>query len=240
MFDKMDELKYIFEVKHTHRTNKNRPEPWFEIEASEILEYPNIDKIILHDIREFECETCKKLIPIFDKISKELGYFEKHEYYSYPVQKILDEAIRGKYFYYDDCWVSCSSIGDTNIWNQFLYYKRCIRCRTPTDTKKSRPYCIRCYKFLKSDERKSDENIEYFLKSKESERKTILREKLSFLNKVPGGWKLGDPCHFCDKTSIHDFSETKYHSIHHIWWFGDKKKICVNCLDEACRIKGIY
>ena len=68
--------KYIIEVKHTHKTVSFRPEPWYEVEAKEILEYENIDKIILNDIREFECQTCNHLIAIFDNLAKQLGYLK--------------------------------------------------------------------------------------------------------------------------------------------------------------------
>lgn len=236
ILDKANNPRYIIEVKNTHKTKSVRPEPWYEIEAKEILEYENLDKIILNDIRDFECQTCKDLIPIFDNFAKELGYFIKSEYYSYPVQKIMDEAIKGKYFYYDDHWTSYPSSVSRNFWIQFLTHKRCIRCRTPSHVKKNRPYCVNCYKFIKAEENMGCDDPEYFLKSKDSNRKNELRKRLSFLDKVPGEWTIGDSCYFCDKKSD---SCHLYENHSYTWWFGDKKKICIRCLDEACKIKNI-
>lgn len=235
ILDKTNNPRVIIEVKNTHKTITERPEPWFELEAKEIIESENLDKFIFDDIREFECQTCKDIPHIFDNLARELGYFEKGQYYSYPVQKIMDEAIKGKYFYYDDYWTTttCSSSLNKNSWIIFLNYKRCIRCRKPTDTKKNIPYCINCYKFIKTEEKMCCNDIKYALKFKNSNRKNYLRKKLSFLDKVPGGWQYGDPCHFCNKSQdLPKLLESHLYT----WWFGDKKKICIKCLDEAFRI----
>lgn len=58
-----DEVKYIFEIKHTHATTtKVRPEPWMEIEAKEILnvERTNDDDILLTCVRKTRaCKYCR-------------------------------------------------------------------------------------------------------------------------------------------------------------------------------------
>lgn len=71
-----NKIKFIFEVFHTHRTDENdRPNPWFEIKASDILNYIHTTdcKVILNNEREtstnncgkcVECTKCKKRIPI--------------------------------------------------------------------------------------------------------------------------------------------------------------------------------
>ena len=61
-----NEVRYIFEIKYTHSTTTNRPEPWFEINAKEILEEENNidDSIYLtcirNDIPRY-CNDCKIL-----------------------------------------------------------------------------------------------------------------------------------------------------------------------------------
>lgn len=229
IFDSNETPRYIFEVRHTHKTTTNRHEPWYEIEAKEILEYENPNEIILHDIREIECKKCKDLTPIFQEMGLQLGYFVKaKEYYSNRVEKIMDEAIKGKYFYHEDYWRKSSYLGIEEYWSVFLEYKRCIRCRRKSDKiGKNKPYCHDCYSNL----------IEKIpeTSTKESVRKDELMEKLSsFLDRVPGGWKPGDLCHFCDRNDKTNY----YYSF--TFWRNEKKKICVKCLDEACETKDIY
>ena len=60
-----NEIRYIFEVCHTNKTKSERPDPWFEIRASEILKYnTSIDTIILKDIKDYDCKLCKPCLQI--------------------------------------------------------------------------------------------------------------------------------------------------------------------------------
>lgn len=60
------ELVYIFEIMYSHKTREcDRPEPWFEFNATELISTVNAldsisgTEITLNCIRSDECETCK-------------------------------------------------------------------------------------------------------------------------------------------------------------------------------------
>lgn len=58
-----NKIKFIFEIYHSHQTKEmDRPEPWFEIEAS-VIHKINVDDqyISIPCIRNTECETCKEI-----------------------------------------------------------------------------------------------------------------------------------------------------------------------------------
>lgn len=47
------DIKYIFEIKHTHSI-ESRPEPWYEVEASEVLNYSNLLNVhLVEEMVEF-------------------------------------------------------------------------------------------------------------------------------------------------------------------------------------------
>lgn len=54
-------LEYIIEICNTNHTNpKDRPEPWYEISAKELVKMNDIDKVkSLKCIREYQCFECK-------------------------------------------------------------------------------------------------------------------------------------------------------------------------------------
>jgi hypothetical protein len=59
------EIKYIFEICHTHKTEEqNRPEPWFEFDAMELIHLYNlnyfndVDEFYLSCIRKNICSNC--------------------------------------------------------------------------------------------------------------------------------------------------------------------------------------
>lgn len=60
-----NKVKYIFEIKNTHATITNvRPEPWFEIEALEIIQQEDRDEVGLTCIRDNKiryCDNCRIL-----------------------------------------------------------------------------------------------------------------------------------------------------------------------------------
>jgi hypothetical protein len=63
-----DKIKYIFEIYNTHKTfNEDRPEPWFEIDARQLINIANNISDILHIpcIRTLKCSNC---INILEKI----------------------------------------------------------------------------------------------------------------------------------------------------------------------------
>lgn len=66
-FLNMNKIKYIFEICHKHKTlSENRPEPWFEFNATDLIETVNInienDTITLQCIRgDQTCQECLKI-----------------------------------------------------------------------------------------------------------------------------------------------------------------------------------
>lgn len=68
-------IKYIFEICCTSKTKEeNRPEPWFEIKAEELINNINSpsDEIEIQCIREYKCYSCKNI----EEINKNI-YFNK-------------------------------------------------------------------------------------------------------------------------------------------------------------------
>jgi len=58
---KDNKLIYIFEVYHTHKTDEtNRPEPWFELNAKDIIDISTTegDDFEIQCIREANCDDC--------------------------------------------------------------------------------------------------------------------------------------------------------------------------------------
>ena len=60
-----NEIKYIFEICHTHKTEEqNRPEPWFEFDAMELINLYNLNffndenEFYLNCIRKNICSNC--------------------------------------------------------------------------------------------------------------------------------------------------------------------------------------
>lgn len=52
-------IKYIFEICDTHKTTRETPEPWFEVDAKEILK--KTENVCMHCIRKNRyCSTCVK------------------------------------------------------------------------------------------------------------------------------------------------------------------------------------
>ena len=64
-FIENNEIICLFEIYNTHKTDKaNRPEPWFEINASELITQVNSngnDKLIVQCVRDELCDKCIEL-----------------------------------------------------------------------------------------------------------------------------------------------------------------------------------
>lgn len=121
------------------------------------------------------------------------------------------------------------------MWSVFLCREKCLRCNRQYNSSKGKPYCLSCFKFIKSDENYEPTYIEisYTMKKK-------LRKLFRWLNDIPGNWSYGCPCHFCGEKYMNSEDE-KYFSIDtnyvngHVWWFGDKKRCCTICLEHKYR-----
>lgn len=96
-----DEIICIIEICNTHRTcSENRPEPWFEIDATKLINIANnnkIDNIQIPCIRREKCEDCIKLEQI-----KSLKYIDIDRYIrtilgdDYPIPKYKSEYYDSK------------------------------------------------------------------------------------------------------------------------------------------------
>jgi hypothetical protein len=59
-------IQYIFEIYHTHKTStKNRPEPWFEVQAQEFIQFIHQSTLSYESfiqipcVRDYTCNTCE-------------------------------------------------------------------------------------------------------------------------------------------------------------------------------------
>jgi len=56
-----EKVRYVFEIYNTHKTTRETPEPWFEVDAKEILKKTEDAYIYMHCIRRDRyCSTCVK------------------------------------------------------------------------------------------------------------------------------------------------------------------------------------
>ena len=116
------------------------------------------------------------------------------------------------------------------IWEKIIKYQICLKCSKNIDKKYEKyiqfhnPYCYICKNSINEE-----------LKQIRSNRMNEMREKLAFLNDIPGGWKTGDVCHICSKNYENIEGITTY-----TYWFGARKKICTYCFHEECKSKGLY
>ena len=171
-----------------------------------------------------EIKDCNYLL----KYAIEYGYYRKisdEPPYRFYCQQLLDEALKGNYLS-QYRWVSKSNLVYSFIPKIDRHEYVCFKCNKQSN---SIPYCLQCENLVKIRE---DEKSTI-----KSSRMLELREQLSFLKDVPGGWKAGENCYFCDKNYDDKLDDdiTTY-----TWWFAERKKICTYCFDQACRIKKIY
>ena len=94
--DENDEIKYIFEIYYTHKTKNNkRPEPWFEINANDLISNNDIlnlsNEINIDCIREEKCQKCIEY-DIQNKINNE-KYNKLRNKAKIIFKKWLDDSI---------------------------------------------------------------------------------------------------------------------------------------------------
>lgn len=120
LIDIDDKIVYIFEILNKHQTlEENRPEPWFEINAIDLINYinskENIDTLNIFCVRKYRCEKCiryekeneirqileeeRRLAEI--KIEEEekerrVKYEEMRVKYEEMIKKKIEEEIREK------------------------------------------------------------------------------------------------------------------------------------------------
>jgi len=80
-------IKYIFEICYKHKTNEsNRPEPWFEIDAKDLIKRVNENNDYnLECIREYICDGCKLIKK--QNLEKEIQEKELEKFCSCKIQK---------------------------------------------------------------------------------------------------------------------------------------------------------
>ena len=62
-----EKVRYVFEIYNTHKTARETPEPWFEVDAKEILKKTEDAYIYIHCIRRDRyCSTCVKRVNDID------------------------------------------------------------------------------------------------------------------------------------------------------------------------------
>jgi phage/plasmid-associated DNA primase len=128
-YTKNNEILYIFEICNTHRTlTENRPEPWFELDARELIDSFNnseLQKIYLHCIRNKNCQNCiyqKQNLYIYKNIFT--NTLSDHNFY----KKIFDECYKKERFELYEYWISVGMaikntfINDDEAFDLFNYY----------------------------------------------------------------------------------------------------------------------
>jgi hypothetical protein len=119
----MDKIKYIFEICHKHKTSpENRPEPWFEFDATELVNNANTnfkqDIIRIPCIRKnYLCGNHKKVIDYFG--NSEIGNLSENSENS---ESIKTEEQYSYKCHNDNCY-NHLTINDYTDW----YY--CITCK---------------------------------------------------------------------------------------------------------------
>jgi len=164
------EILYIFEICNTHRTcSKNRPEPWFEIDAKTLIQKASdnsLSSLQLHCIR---CEKCKDCIKIDDKriLTSEIN-IDKFIYLNIEFsKKDMIKELGGKWNKEHKLWYISNSIfkkkekyinefiGDKIIWIGYNGRSQCETCNGSGTSYYSDDYygsclgccCINCSKF---------------------------------------------------------------------------------------------
>lgn len=105
-------------------------------------------------------------------------------------------------------------------WTEFLKFKQCLSCQNHCETRFKRPYCKSCWYQIHNDSTEEDIVVNELDDKELSE----LRKVFSFLNDVPGGWKLGDECSSCHKNSEN--------VQQYVYWMHKKRNICLSCVQE--------
>ena len=142
-----------------------------------------------------------------------------------------------------------------NVWNELVSRQKCIRCNKKHDVSYGRPYCKKCYIEIKecnedcdSDNSNYDTITDEFYIYVDKELQNKHRKELNWLDEIKGGWILGNECVFCNKNyidHIDHINNEKYYNNNsnfvscYTWWFGEKKCICIICLDKQCDMKNI-
>lgn len=121
-------------------------------------------------------------------------------------------------------------------WDEFLSYRLCLCCMGKhSDVSYGRPYCIKCYKRIQHENLSFDKHIGKFDKMK---LKTYLRNAMSWISSVSGGAESDSRCDYCYNV-LSNVAET-YKAEPYVWWFGDKKRLCWDCLDAKLSSDGVY
>jgi hypothetical protein len=241
-----NEIRYIFEVYHTSKTKSDRPDPWFEIKASEILECnDHKDIITLNDIKDYDCKLCnpcqqitsnnepiileslcsKNEIKSYNKntinindIAKELGYLYIEYPYACKANKLLEMAIKGKYEKTERWNINHSNNLDKK--EAIILWKYFLQHRK----------CMRCEKSHETSfgkpfckqcyiqiKREEKLDLTFNIVIIKDTQKFLLRDKFKWLKNVPGGWSLGDKCFFCNENYDDIKLNKKYQQF---WNFG--------------------
>lgn len=120
-------VKYIFEIYNTHKTlEENRPEPWFEIKACDLIKSVNgnsCNNFSIKCLRDKECLDCYKKKYDLNKLEAECYSFFK-EVKEKIKERFTDNFIKyikregdsvGSYYYmYDDTFIG-------SRWDDYLF-----------------------------------------------------------------------------------------------------------------------
>jgi len=249
---KNNQIIKVIEIYHTHYTHKRLINEWYELSTDNILN--NIGKNKLQDIKELKLNcirkrnkcnktNCFNMFQIAKQLQYGAHYFSNTE--TYEIKKAMTKREQPFFWFsIEPFWKENNEKPPDNnfIWNIFLKRQQCLSCKTPENTKKFKPYCIKCWKLiikgfdsfygLPNETKLFDtEKIKYtnYPLIKNDNEITRLRNKYSFLNNIDN-WtniQINSKCSKCKTNLLDDNNYIKYELI---WWMGCNKKICHNCL----------
>ena len=167
------------------------------------------------------------------RFSEDLGY----EVSTHLAECYISAAMKGNYKSVCNlviepikkCFCKRDSCSLCMLWTIFLRAQRCLHCSKPYSTTFMKPYCVKCYSGVKRGQFDSVYHC-----SVSDDQKEELRRRMSWISKLPGGSEYGSPCALCKKT------ERTQGTNPYVWWFGDKKCLCVECLDKRLDADNIY
>ncbi len=249
-------IVYGIEINYKHKTTNTQDRndvKWIELEAEEVIHKlckEDIAEVSLLDKRKHICNGCKEYYidtADYKKIAEKLGYYQNAKPYCCEARKIVDAAIRGKYILKKTWWsvdidLNELSYEEKNTLKKIVKNGKCFKCHKECDISMHKLFCFACYRKIKKEEQNDQEGTWISI---DPLKKQELRSKLSWLNKIKGGWRFGSPCSLCKKDYIDDHGNPKYwdwctnYVQVHTWWFGDKKRICTICLQKEIDKRGI-
>lgn len=261
--DNTETEKVIFgiEIWNTHKTSKLSDRnliSWVEIKAEDVITFfdnPKNDsknsKMVFTDYSinidkelELECESERECEHELIKkthlqLAEELGYLSISKEQDGSIAQLMDFATFGftqENVSWDTTCCDDDDIHNKFLWKEVLANKECLFCGNSYNGLAIRkPFHKKCWSDIKNERYETD--IKYYDLQKTQE----LREKLKWLDQIPGGSEIHTPCMICKRKPFRDFTDDKNSKYfrgnsnfvpNFTSWKFQKRQICYFCLGE--------